>query len=657
MKGKPSLIFVLLLVVCASLAAQPGSAKTYQMTLLTVGEAGDDLFGGTAKAYLEVKPGSGRIFLDSFPLTKLDTQISTRYANKIACDYRDLDCTRYDFFYTIRADSTIVGGPSASAPLTILTIAALEKLDLKNDTVMTGTINSGGSIGPVGGIKQKAKAAQDAGFERILIPKFSISGKGGNESNASTNPIIRSIQITTTNNNTQNRSENKSITVVINDILVNNTERPEANHTPEENEADDRSDEKASDYDLTNLTIEIVEVRSLEEALPYFTDKMKAREALEIRVPDAYIKMMKEISESLCNKAYRLKMKVNLSESDRNKTVDFESKINASLESGDHYSAASFCFNMGVLLRKANINEVSLKRPDRLELIRAKTLQTVEALDNNLENRTISTLPEMESYIIVKERVIEAKQILKEIKGNITADELAYAIERYYSAAYWSVFFKLKGEPIKLDQDFLEEACYKKTSEAEERLNYADLYLPSILRATREDIDEAQKYAKEGNYKMCLFKASFAKAEANLLLSSLSIEKEQLGDLASEKLSSAERLIAKESARGYFPIMGYSYFEYASSLNANNESVSSLIFSEYSLELSNLEMYFPKHGFRLPNVNYEVLTLLGFTFLAGMAAGSLLTINLILRRMKERSKGQAEARSGVRRGSGKRRMR
>ena len=165
-----SLLFFL--IICAGLA----SAKTYHITLLTVGEGGTaDGIGGTADAYLDIRPGSGRIFLDSFPLTKLDTQISTRYAKEIACDYLDMDCSGKDFFYTIRSGSTIVGGPSASASLTVLTIAALKNLKLDNTTVMTGTINSGGSIGPVGGIPKKALAAQNAGFKRVLVPLFSIN--------------------------------------------------------------------------------------------------------------------------------------------------------------------------------------------------------------------------------------------------------------------------------------------------------------------------------------------------------------------------------------------------------------------------------------------------------------------------------------------------
>ena len=89
--------------------------------LLTVAESSDNStpeHGGVADLYLVIKKGTGRIFIDSFPLSKLDTQITTRFASEIACDFLDKDCSQYDFFYTIRANSAIVGGPSAGAAAT-----------------------------------------------------------------------------------------------------------------------------------------------------------------------------------------------------------------------------------------------------------------------------------------------------------------------------------------------------------------------------------------------------------------------------------------------------------------------------------------------------------------------------------------------------------
>ena len=141
------IIFLLLIIPLVS-------AKSGEISLLSiVGE--DEIKGGIANLYLEIRPGNGGIYIDSFPLTKLDTQITTRFSNQIACNFLEVDCSKYDFFYTIRAAASIVGGPSAGAPTTILTIAVLDGLKLDEAVVITGTINSGGLIGPVGGVNEK----------------------------------------------------------------------------------------------------------------------------------------------------------------------------------------------------------------------------------------------------------------------------------------------------------------------------------------------------------------------------------------------------------------------------------------------------------------------------------------------------------------------
>ena len=611
--GRRKAIFLLLAAMILLASATLASAKAYRMTLLTVGEAGDQVVGGTAEAYLEIKPGSGRIFLDSFPLTKIDTQISTRYASQIACDYLDYDCSRTDFFYTIRADSSIVGGPSASAPLTIMTIAALTGAELKNETVMTGTINSGGGIGPVGGVLKKAEAAQKAGFARILVPKFSIldeEDEGGNKSASqanSTNPRITGIKVTRTNNSGDTVESNLSVSYNISGGAVS----PNKSGQP------------------GNLTIEIVRVSTLEEALPYFIENPPIKEAGDIEIPAGYTNAMREVATSLCGKAADLKSRLRLNATEANLTADFESKVNRSLSEENYYSAASFCFSMGVYLRKINLRQVEKSNPEQLELVRRKALEAVLSMDMNLEDRNITTLPELETYIILKERIIESKNLLIEMRRNISSDQLAYAIERYYSAVFWSSFFSLDGRAVELDQEYLQDACRKKISEAEERFNYADFYLPSLLEPSRKDLEEAYAYSGQRNYKMCLFKASFAKSEANLVLSGLVVRDDKIAELTADKLASAKKLIARENGKGFFPILGYSYYEYSKSLSDNGDEVSSLIFSEYSLELSNIEIYFPKKGFRLPAINSDLLLLAASSALFGVALGSLLTLKAL----------------------------
>ena len=104
----------------------------------------------------------------------MDTQISTRFAKEIACHQYKLPCNRYDFIYTIRAKSNIIGGPSAGAAIAALTTIAVLDLDYHNgDTAITGTINSGGIIGPVGGTKEKIEVAAKLGLTKVLIAEGS----------------------------------------------------------------------------------------------------------------------------------------------------------------------------------------------------------------------------------------------------------------------------------------------------------------------------------------------------------------------------------------------------------------------------------------------------------------------------------------------------
>jgi len=63
-----------------------------------------------------------------------------------------------------------IDGPSASGLMTAAFIAALLGQDIKPDVAFTGTINPDGSIGPVGGILYKLRAAIAKGKKTFLLP-------------------------------------------------------------------------------------------------------------------------------------------------------------------------------------------------------------------------------------------------------------------------------------------------------------------------------------------------------------------------------------------------------------------------------------------------------------------------------------------------------
>ena len=79
---------------------------------------------------------------------------------------------RFDFPFEIDIKTGNVGGPSAGLMMALNVYNNLIPEDITNSMIIagTGTIEIDGSIGPVGGIKQKIIAAKRAGAELILVP-------------------------------------------------------------------------------------------------------------------------------------------------------------------------------------------------------------------------------------------------------------------------------------------------------------------------------------------------------------------------------------------------------------------------------------------------------------------------------------------------------
>jgi len=114
-------------------------------------------------------------------------------------------------------------------------------------------------------------------------------------------------------------------------------------------------------------------------------------------------------------------------------------------------------------------------------------------------------------------------------------------------------------------------------------------------------------------------KASEAKAEASTILSSLGITENNFENFYESKLAAVEREISKNTEEGIFPILGYSYYQYSKSLQ-DEDSYSSLLYLEYALELSELDIYFAEEEsnsiFSYFKFNQDVMT-----FLNGLIQG------------------------------------
>ena len=120
---------------------------------------------------VQVVPGSGRILTNIDKLLFwVDTQNSIRKATVVAENVTGLDISKYDIIYTIQANASVIGGPSAGAAITLATIAALQNKSIDDSVMITGSINHDGTIGPVGGIFEKAVISKEVGAVTLLVP-------------------------------------------------------------------------------------------------------------------------------------------------------------------------------------------------------------------------------------------------------------------------------------------------------------------------------------------------------------------------------------------------------------------------------------------------------------------------------------------------------
>jgi predicted S18 family serine protease len=190
----------------------------------------------------------------------------------------------------------------------------------------------------------------------------------------------------------------------------------------------------------------------------------------------------------------------------------------------------------------------------------------------------------------------------------------------------WSNFFQLGGERLQLDEVHLRAACEAKLGEVEERNGYLSvLFEGFVLPVDRTELDAAYAMYDQGDYALCLFKASKAKAQIDVILSSVALESDELPALIDEKLAVARTVIDRELGAHRFPIMGYSYYEYAGALRDDDPYLASL-FSSYALELGDLSLYFS----RAPAPWEFVKGVLQHPFSAGFVLGVLAMVLVVV---------------------------
>jgi len=158
-------------------------AENVQKASVKIAAVSSDGSGVISNLTVEISSGAGRVLVDTRPLIGFDFQYAGITAVKVAAkitgytldeDGEGLKGANVLFTVSTQTGENVeiqaVDGPSAGAATTVATIAALENKTVKDNVIITGTINDDGSIGPVGGILEKAQAANGAGAELFLVP-------------------------------------------------------------------------------------------------------------------------------------------------------------------------------------------------------------------------------------------------------------------------------------------------------------------------------------------------------------------------------------------------------------------------------------------------------------------------------------------------------
>ncbi|MBI4139563.1 hypothetical protein HY483_01230 [Candidatus Woesearchaeota archaeon] len=483
------LLFFLIFVLSSFVSASSGS-----IPLLAVTE-GVNSSGIVASLELFVGDGSGDVFLNTYPLTKISTQLSMQQAKEQACEELQFDCSSLNFYYTIRAPPGIVGGPSAGAAASFLTSQIL--VNLSSETVaVTGTINSGGVIGPVGGYSEKIRAGALQGLKKFFVPQGAISQEN-----------LSGIE--------------------------------------------------------DDLTVQIFEVGTLRELLVNTTSYKPVIITDALLIPESYNSAMKKVSDELCYGSN-------------------SSKSEELISDGKYYSAASYCFRDNIQITREILENSSL---EQLEFLRNTLFLESESIIHELDNSSSVTYADIQSRMAVEERVSEAR---KELDSEISPEKLAYVQERLRSARSWMNVRDVDGQKIKISKDSIKNSCSAKLSEAEQYFSYISSFYPGSLFRTEHSINDAKNDKDVEDFELCIFRAVKAKADMNTLLSSLGATDDTIKKILDSKLLVTRDVLLRAQNRGFFPTMGYSYYEYAGVLR--DDPATALLFAEYALELSNLDV-------------------------------------------------------------------
>ena len=163
-------------VVLAGCNGTSGSGRSVDVDFLWVRTSGSDEVGegGSTHAILTVEKSDAGMHVGVFESKPGGTGDMWRAAVWVAALTGTLTLKKnpLDYRYSVELEPLTerVDGPSAGGLFAVGIMAAISGQSVNSDYTMTGTINPDGTIGPVGGVPQKLKAAAAKGKTRFCYP-------------------------------------------------------------------------------------------------------------------------------------------------------------------------------------------------------------------------------------------------------------------------------------------------------------------------------------------------------------------------------------------------------------------------------------------------------------------------------------------------------
>ncbi|MBU0586860.1 hypothetical protein KJ780_05075 [Candidatus Micrarchaeota archaeon] len=160
-------LVIFLMVVANLFAACNGTASHYLPAIV-----GDQ--GKLINISMEFKNGSGDVFVSIYPEIGLSTQESVKTALAYTFEYEGVNEGCDVFIKAHTEDRGHLDGPSGGAAFAIMSMSVLEEKPVREDAMITGSMDENGYIGAVGGLYEKAKIAKESGLDYFITPRQSL---------------------------------------------------------------------------------------------------------------------------------------------------------------------------------------------------------------------------------------------------------------------------------------------------------------------------------------------------------------------------------------------------------------------------------------------------------------------------------------------------